>query len=331
MLNRTSIFATVLLAGALIQTLPMFGQEQQPAGPPPEPEAQAQEPAPPPEPAPAPGGGWRKFGEPRRQRSQGGPADYSYRGQVPGQLVLPAGTWITLRVNQPLSSDHNAPGDAFSATLTQPLIVSGFVVARRGQIVEGRVSEAVKAGRAKGTSRLGLEITELSLVDGQQIPLRSQLMEFAGGTSKGRDAAAIVGTTGVGAAIGGAAAGGFGAGMGAIAGAAASTVGVLATRGHATEVYPETPVTFRTLEPVTINTERSAQAFQAVRQTDYEPNHQLQRRTVQQVVPAVSPWWYSGYGYGYPYYYPGYYWGPSVGFYFGGRGYYRGGWGRHWR
>lgn len=330
MLNRTSIFATAILAGALIQTSPAFAQEQEPAGPPPEPEVQAQEPAPPPEPAPS--GGWRKFGEPRRSMNQGGSA--AYRGPAPGQLVLPAGTWITIRVNQPLSSDHNAPGDTFAATLTQPLIVNGYVVARRGQMVEGRVSEAVKAGRAKGTSRLGLEITEIGLVDGQQIPVRSQLMELAGGTSKGRDAAAIVGTTGVGAAIGGAAAGGFGAGMGAIAGAAASTLGVLATRGHATEVYPETPVTFRTLEPITINTDRSEQAFQPVRQTDYEPNRQLQRRTVQHVVPVPSPWWYSGYGYGYgyPYYYPGYFWGPSVGFYFGGRGYHRGGgWGRHWR
>ena len=130
----------------------------------------------------------------------------------------------------------------------------------------------------------------------------------------------------------------IGGAMGAIAGAAASTIGVLATRGHATEVYPETPVTFRTLEPVTINTEQSGQAFQPVRPTDYESNRQLQQRTVQ-VVPRPAPWWYSGYGYGYgyPYYYPGYFWGPSVGLfygggYWGGRGYYRGGgWGRRWR
>ncbi len=36
-------------------------------------------------------------------------------------------------VNEPLSSDHNVSGDTFTATLTQPLIANGYVVARRGQ------------------------------------------------------------------------------------------------------------------------------------------------------------------------------------------------------
>ena len=35
---------------------------------------------------------------------------------------MPAGTWITVRVNQPISSDHNQQGDPFTATLAQPLV-----------------------------------------------------------------------------------------------------------------------------------------------------------------------------------------------------------------
>ena len=35
----------------------------------------------------------------------------------PGTLTLPAGTLITVRLNQPLSSDHNQPGDGFTAVL----------------------------------------------------------------------------------------------------------------------------------------------------------------------------------------------------------------------
>ena len=87
-------------------------------------------------------GSWQKFGESR-------PPDPP---RAPAEVKLPAGSWITIRVNQPLSSDHNHPGDAFTATLVQPLVADGVLIARRGQTVEGRVAEARKAGRAKGTS-----------------------------------------------------------------------------------------------------------------------------------------------------------------------------------
>ena len=102
--------------------------------------------------------------------------------------------------------------------------------------------------------------------------------------------------------------------MGAIAGAVAGGIGVLATRGRATEIYPETVVTFRTLAPITINTDRGAQAFQPVRQTDYE-RQSLERRPAPQPRPTLyyggfSPYWY-GPGWGY-----GGYWGPR--YYYGG-------------
>ena len=111
--------------------------------------------------------GWHKFGEARPQEAP---------PPIPANLTLAAGTWITIRVDEPLSSDRNHAGDAFTATLVQPLVVNGFVVARRGQTLGGRVAEAVKAGRAKGTSRLGLEINEISLVDGQQLQVKTQLI-----------------------------------------------------------------------------------------------------------------------------------------------------------
>ncbi len=261
----------------------------------------------------APSGGWRRLGDPP-ETTTAAPRPAGPEA-VPAQLTLPAGAWIRVRVNEALSSNQNRVGDGFTATLQEPLVVQGFVVARRGQTVGGRVAEVNKGGRVKGTSRLGLELTEISLVDGQQLPVRTELVEYAGGRSGGRDATAIATTSGVGAAIGAAAEGGFGAGMGAIAGAAASTIAVLATRGRPTVVMPEDSLTFRTLAPVTISTERSQHAFQAVRQEDYEPK-QLQRRTA--VRPTLYPpgYYYGGYyGWGWPYgpffYGPGF-WGPSV-------------------
>ncbi len=252
------------------------------------------------------------------QQANGGWRDASPSPQdSPSQLTLPAGTWISVRADEVLSSDRNLPGDEFSATLAQPLVANGLVVARRGQILSGRVADAVKAGRVKGTSRLALELTDVTLADGQNIPVHTQLVQYSGGTSKGRDATAIGTTTGIGAAVGAAAGGGAGAGIGAGAGAAASVIGVLLTRGRATEVYPESLLTFRTTEPITISTDRSSAAFEPVRQEDYEPAAQPRQP---QLARRRQPG-YGGYG-GYPYAYPPVY--GSVGIVIGRGGrYYR--------
>jgi hypothetical protein len=292
--------------------------------------------------------GWRKFGD--APVDQVAPPQYAQNTQrvpqnayppaqnapsynVPAQATLPAGTFVVVRVNEKLSSDHNQPGDFFTATLVRPLIANGIVIASPGQNVAGRVSEALNADHGKGTSRLGLELTEVSLVDGQQVPVRTQLMEYQRGNSGGRDAGVVVGTTAAGAAIGAVAGGGVGAGIGAIGGAVAGAIGVMATHAHATEIHPEAILTFRTLEPVTIAMDRSSGAFQPVRQQDYQAQGRYQGQ-VQPRQRAVAPPAYYGYGYGYydPFYYPypyypygGFYgYGPSFGVVIRGGGF-RGG------
>jgi hypothetical protein len=257
-----------------------------------------------------------------------GNAQETYVTTPPPQLNLPAGSWISVVVNQPLSSDQNRPGDLFLASLAQPLVVNGFVVARRGQTLEGRIVVAERAGRRTGTSRLGLELTEISLVDGTQLPVVTEWVEHVGPASAGEDAVTIATTTGLGAVIGAAADGGFGAGMGAIAGAAASTIGVLATRGKPTVVYPESMLTFRTLSPLTIDTVNAEAAFQPVQQEDYEPAA-LQSRSAPRSGPGYRYYdarykgrypryshYYSDYSYGYPYLYyepyPRYLYGPTI-------------------
>ena len=314
---------TLTLLAASVLTFPAFGQGQDPDQALPATNTPAAAPAAAQEPpaSTTSGGGWRRVGEaqPRDEFGQL-PSTNSRAPQMnspaPSQLIIPAGTWIKIRVDQPLSSDRNNPGDSFSATLAQPLIADGFVVARRGQAVEGRVSEAIKAGRSKGTSRLGIELTQMGLVDGRQMPLRTELMEYSGGTSVGRDLAAAGTVTGTGAAIGAAAGGGVGAAIGAAVGAAASGIGVLTTRGRATEVYPEAEVTFRTMAPITISTDRAAQAFTPVRQEDFEPRLQQRRSTTIVRNGPIYPYFGGGY-WGGGNYWGGYspFWGPSFSFY----------------
>jgi len=200
--------------------------------------------------------------------------------------------------------------------------------------VLGTVTEAVKAGRAKGVSHLGLEVAQLTLVDGQQAQVKTNLIEHKGDTSLGRDAVGIGATSGLGAAVGAGVAGGLGAGVGAAAGGVLGVAGVLLTRGEPTVVYPETLLTFRLQAPLTISTERSEYAFQPVTAQDYAgSNQQLQRRppTMYGRGPGYPPppYYAPYYAGGYPYYYPYYGWGWGPSFYYGprvfvgGRYYYR--------
>ena len=311
-----------------------------------------------PQPAPSTGG-WRRVGEqaPNPQRDPEPVARDSY-GQasgpdaqdpgpppmvnqqvpqrndrpaygLPPQVTLQPGTFVTVRINQPLSSDHNQPGDTFSASLAQPVVVDGVVIASRGGMVYGRVAEAQKA-HSDRASRLALELTSMTLADGSQVNIRSQLVGRQGGsTPVGEQVGTVAGTTAIGAGIGAVADWGRGAAIGAAAGATAGIIGVLLTRNHPTEIYPETALTFRVDSPVVVSTVRAPQAFRYVDPYEYE------RQPVTAGPPALRPRpappaYYGPGPYPYPYGYPGYFYGPGVSVVFGpgyvyGHGYgYRG-------
>jgi hypothetical protein len=261
----------------------------------------------------------------RQQNAEPAPAPPA--GPLPATLTIPAKTILYVRINEPLSSDHNQVGDRVTATLERPLVVNGWVVARRGQTLSGQVTAAVKAGRIKGTSQLGIELTDLSLVHGQSMPILTEMWKGSGGTSHGQDAATIGGTTALGAAIGSAADWGRGAAIGAGAGAAAAIGAVLLTRGRPTVIEPETPLTFRLVDPVKVDTTQGQQAFAPVSQEDYDNGYGRDEHRSPHLAGAYPPPYGCGYynpcyvypGYAYPaYYYPyaGFWWGPS--FYFGG-------------
>lgn len=279
--------------------------------------------------------------QPQYQQQQ----QYQDQSQGPPPLTVATGTVITVRIDQALSSDRNRPGDTFSATLTQPIVAQGIVVAQRGQTVVGRVIDVQKAKGFSGNSSLQLALTRLTLVDGQSVPIHTELIVNRGKSSTGRDVGAVGATTATGAIIGAAAGRGEGAGIGAGVGAAAGIIGVLATKGYATVVYPESLLTFQTTITVPINTANAPQAFHAVDPSVYERNAQPQlepppqRAAVeydQQPVVAAAPqpvvlttaapvvyypYPYSVYGPCDPFWYP-YCYGPTVSIWFGG-GYHR--------
>jgi hypothetical protein len=288
---------------------------------------QAQEQQTSPAPAPAPQDSNRPMSRDRVPQNLGahspnGPND-EY-APPPALLAIPAGTVVIVRINEPLSSDRNQVGDQFTGSLQQPIVVNGWVVARRGQVVMGQVKSVKKAGRVTGVSQLGVELTNMTLVNGEQAPILTELWKGSGGTSHGADAATVVGGTALGAIIGSAADWGRGAAIGAGAGAVAGIGAVLLTRGRPTILVPESQLTFRLVDPVKVDTTHSQQAFLPVSQEDFEGGRGER--------PRLRAGGYGAYGagpcgYSYPCYFaPGYvgtypwygWWGP--GYY--GRGFY---------
>src|SRR3981189_2963610 len=86
----------------------------------------------------------------------GAPAPSPQVQPLPGTLTVPAGTILLIRINEYLSSDRSRIGDQFTAVLDQPIVVNGWVVARRGQVLVGQVKEARKTGRGTGNPAVGV-------------------------------------------------------------------------------------------------------------------------------------------------------------------------------
>src|SRR5262249_44532555 len=101
------------------------------------------------------------------------PAPVVKEPEPPRTVTIASGTTLRIRLGEMLASDRNKDGDAFHATLDQPLVVDGLVIAERGSRALGRIVELEEAGRVKGLARLSLELTSFDSSDGQKISIRT--------------------------------------------------------------------------------------------------------------------------------------------------------------
>ena len=269
---------------------------------------------------------------PQSEPGNAQPAD-PQNGGIPSRLIIEPGTLINVRTNEFLSSDRNQVGDFFSGTLTEPVVVDGIVVAQRGQTVSGRVVDVEQGGHIKGESKLGVQLTTLTAVDGQQVPVQTTFAGRAGHSNTGRSVATVGATSGVGALVGAAAEGGAGAAIGGGVGAMAGIAGVLLSHGHPAVLPSESLVTFRVQAAASVATDRAPLGFRYVDPSDYQQQQQPPQYTASAPPPPApyyTPYPYPYYGSPYPY------WGPGVsvmiggpGFFYGpgfyGGGFYRGG------
>lgn len=168
-----------------------------------------------------------------------------------GNVTIPAGQSLLVRMIDSVDSSKNHVGDVFHASLETDLNVSNSIVARKGTDVYGRLANAQEAGHVSGSAELQLELTRI-VIDGKDYPIVSSDYSLRG-KGRGSDTAKKVGGGAVaGAIIGAIAGGGKGAAIGAGVGSAAGAGVQVFTRGQQVKVPSETLLEFRLQQPVTV-------------------------------------------------------------------------------
>jgi len=202
--------------------------------------------------APAAAPGQPAPGQPAADLPAGAAAPAPPPPPPPRTFTLAAGTVLTIRTNQALSSDTHTAGDTFEATLAEPIVEGDWVVAKEGAPVVGMVVASTKGGRVKGVAELQVAIREITLTDGQRVRVETELATAAAKSEKKKDMGKIAITTGAGAIIGGIAGGGKGAAIGAAVGGAGGAAVVMGTRGKPAAIAARSELHFRVTGPVEI-------------------------------------------------------------------------------
>src|SRR5208283_3645376 len=107
-------------------------------------------------------------------------------------LVLPAGTPITVRLQERLSSASAEPGGRFEAVIDEPIVVDNQVVVPVGALATGHVIVARHSGRLHHPGELGLTLDSITVGE-QTIPLATSNVVARGGSHKKRNWAWIGG------------------------------------------------------------------------------------------------------------------------------------------
>lgn len=158
--------------------------------------------------------------------------------------TLAAGTPITVRTTNKISTKTSATGSLFEATLTEPLRDGSYLIADTGATVEGVVSNADPGGKVKGLASITVALRSIVLEDGRRLPITTSTVGAEAKKSMKKDAMKVGIGAGIGAAIGAIAGGGKGAAIGAGAGGAGGTGMVLMTKGDPAEIPAESVLKF---------------------------------------------------------------------------------------
>jgi len=171
--------------------------------------------------------------------------------KTPVYVTIPAGTRISVRTIDAIDSSKSRVGDRFLASLEEPLMVDGNMVAAKGADVYGRLAESKESGTFTGRSQLRLELTGI-VANGQTVPVVTGEYELTGKSRGASTAKRTVGGAAVGSIIGAIAGGGKGAAIGAGVGAGVGAGSEIITKGDQVNVPSETVLDFTLQRDVSI-------------------------------------------------------------------------------
>src|SRR5258705_13391407 len=137
---------------------------------------------------------------------------------------IPAGTAITVTIDQSISSKNAKVGEGVVATVAHDVTENGKVVIPKGAHAKLLVTSAQASGRLSTPAKLWLRLKSVEVHGKTYTIATSSSGKTMGGKGK-RDAGFIGGGAGGGALIGGLPRGGKGAGIGGAAGGGAGSAG----------------------------------------------------------------------------------------------------------
>lgn len=161
---------------------------------------------------------------------------------------VPEGTVVTVRLIDPVDSDHADAGQTYRASLDEPITDNGVVVAPAGADATVKVVSVDQSGTISGREEIALVLSEV-LVNGRRLIPETQHAEVSAKSRTQESAKVIGGTAVVGAIIGAIAGGGKGAAIGAASGAGAGAA-IQAIRGQRIQIPSETKLDFTLTEPL---------------------------------------------------------------------------------
>lgn len=170
---------------------------------------------------------------------------------VPQKIIIPAGTQLSVRLNDEVNSEKAQVGDVFHGSISAPVSIGDQTALPTSADVEGRVVEVKSAGRFAGQSVLTLELTKLTM-GGKSYSLQTSQWTKSGNGRGKSTATKVGGGAAVGAILGGIFGGGKGAAIGAAAGAGAGTGVSAATKGQQIILRPEAVIGFQLQNPITV-------------------------------------------------------------------------------
>jgi hypothetical protein len=167
---------------------------------------------------------------------------------VPAQK-LPAGTPITIRLQNTISSASSHTGDHFECVLDEPIVIDSQTVVARGTMLSGSVLTAKSSGRLHDPGYLRITLISMN-VNGKSVDIATSSIFAKGSSHNKRNLAMIGGGTAAGALLGGLAGGGKGALIGTALGAGAGTGAAYATGKKEVAFETERRLTFRLAQEV---------------------------------------------------------------------------------